>query len=298
MYSRISGTGSYLPSRVLANSDAALRERTGISGRHVVADGETTLDLAEAAGRKALAAAGVKAEQVDLIIIGSTTPDNVFPNLGSMLQDRLGVSACPAFSLEASSSGFLYSLSVANQFVVAGQTKAALIIGADTLSRLSGDVVTAESATLFADGAGAAVLEPADTAGLLSCRVRIEAKDSNDAVGSFVQVTSENDLPRFIAELERVVIDDLAAEGLGLDDVDWLIPHQPNQAIVDRTGSGLGISSDKTILTLDEHGNTGVASVPIALDVAIDGGRISRGDLLLLETVGGGSNWGSALIRY
>jgi len=298
MYSRISGTGSHLPDRVLANPDSLLKERTGIATRHIVSEGETTLDLAEAAGRKALSSAGVPADQVDLMIIGSRTPDNVFPNLGCMLQDRLGISACPAFSLEASSSGFLYALSVANQFVVAGQANAALVIGADTLSRLSEATVPAHGATLFADGAGAVVLEPSETAGLLSCRIGLTAAARDADAHTFAQVTAEEDLPQALAELEHIVRDDLAAINLRIDDIDWLVPHQANRAIIARTVSTLGISMDRAILTLTEHGNTGSASLPVALDVAAKDGRIARGDVLLLETIGGGSNWGSAIIRY
>ena len=299
MYSRISGTGRYLPEHVLAMSDRVFRERTGIKQCHVAAEGETTADLAEAAARNALELAGVEPENVDLLIVGTTTPDIVFPNLGCLLQERLGIPDGPAFSLEASSSGFTYGLSVADRYVVSGESRYALVIGAETLSRISGSAVGPdESATVFADGAGAVLLEPAESPGLIACRLGADTLTGGNGADQVLQITGLADLDVNLNNMRNAVVSLLTEQNLKIGAVDWLVPHQSSLEIIERTADSLGISRDKTVLTLAEHGNTGAASVPIALDIAVKDGRIRRGDLLLLETVGGGFTWGSALARF
>ena len=296
MYSRISGTGRALPETTLASPDADVIERTGIASRHVVSDGQTTADLAEVAARRALDAAGIAPADIDLIIVGTTTPDVVFPNLGCLLQDRLGVSGCPAFSLEAGASGFIYALSVADRFVVSGQSRHALVIGADTLSRLSGDEGCRD--TLFADGAGAIVLAPAQAPGLFACRLGTDVSASGDGDARVSQISSLSGLEPALNGLRAAVNEILAEQGARIEDVAWLIPHQASREIIARKAGSLRIAADKTVLTLAEHGNTGSASVPIALDVAVEDGRVRRGDLLVMESVGGGLAWGGAVLRY
>jgi 3-oxoacyl-[acyl-carrier-protein] synthase-3 len=294
MYSRISGTGRYLPETILTSSGAGVLERTGIVSRHVVANGQTTTDLAEAAARRALASAGIEPADIDLVVVGTTTPDVVFPNLGCLLQDRLKVSGFPAFSIEAGASGFIYALSVADRFIVAGQSRHALVIGAETQSRFSPH--DAAGATLFADGAGAVVLEPAQAEGSLSCRLGSDASVAGDE--RVPQISREAELEPVLASLKAAVGEMLAEQAVTIDDVAWLIPHQSSHGIIERTSRNLGIPAEKTVLTLREHGNAGAASVPLALDVAIEDGRVVRGDLLVLESVGGGLAWGGAVLRY
>lgn len=295
MYSRISGTGRSLPERVLTTPDAAVRERTGIASRHVVAEGQTTADLATEAARNALAAAGIDVSEIDLLIVATTTPDVVFPNLGCLLQDRLGISGCPAFSLEAGASGFVYAMSVADRFIAGGQARHALVIGAESLSRLTPG---AEQDTLFADGAGAVVLEPADNPGLIACRLGSDPSAATAPDDQVQQITRAENLGPLLAKLGAAVKAALATQRHGIGDVDWLIPHQASGEIIDSVAGSLGIAAEKTVRIIADHGNVGAASVPIALDVAIADGRIGRGDLLLLETLGGGLTWGSALIVY
>lgn len=298
VYSRISGTGHFLPDRIVVTQDSALRDRTGIHERHLVSAGETTADLAEAAARRAMSVGRVEPEQIDLLIVGTVTPDVVFPNLGCLLQKRLGLSDCPAFSLEAAASGFIYALSIADRFVATGQTRHALIIGSDTLSRFTTLDESADAATLFADGAGAVVLEPADAAGVLACRLGSDPRGGPNSHESFVQLSDNDQLRLQLEGLGEAVNGMLAQHRLKLADIDWLIPHQSNPDIISQTVDSLGVSAEKSVVLLNQQGNTGAASLPIALDVAINDGRIHRGDLLLLETIGGGFAWGTAIVRY
>ena len=320
IYSRIAGTGSYLPEKVLTNldlekmmntSDAWIRERTGIERRHIAADNETTVDLAERAARAALDVAGVDPGDVDLIAFGTTTPDMVFPNCGVLLQARLGCRGAPAFSLETACSGFMYALSIADKFVRCGEVRRALVIGAETLSRIT-DWSDRTTAVLFADGAGAVVLEPAEEPGVLSTHVHADGayKDLLYCGGGIagavdpakarrlITMTGSEVFKVAVMTLGKAIDETLAANRLDRSAIDWLVPHQANLRIIQATARKLDLPWDRVVTTVQEHGNTSAASVPLALDTAVRDGRIKRGDLLLLEAFGGGVTWGSALIRY
>jgi len=321
MYSRIAGTGRYLPERILTNfdlekmvdtTDEWICSRTGIERRHIAADDETTADLAEAAARQAMTAAGIVPGDIDFIVVGTTTPDVVFPNVGCLLQERLGVRGCPAFSVEAACSGFIYALSIADRFIVSGQTQCALVIGAETLSRMV-DWADRGTCVLFGDGAGAAVLTPAREPGVISTHLGADGhyKDllyhpygtsrkqrPEDTEGPYIHMRGNEVFKVAVKTLESIVGETLAANDLDHSAIDWLVPHQANDRIIQATARRLGVAMDHVVLTLQDHGNTSAASVPMALDVAIRDGRIRRGDLLLLEAFGGGFTWGSALVRY
>jgi 3-oxoacyl-[acyl-carrier-protein] synthase III len=317
IYSRIAGTGSHLPEKVLSNfdlekmvdtSDEWIRTRTGIERRHIAADGETTVDLAEFAARRALDAAGIAPEEVDFIAFGTTTPDLVFPNCGVLLQARLGCRNVPAFSLETACAGFMYALSIADKYVRAGEVKRALVIGAETLSRIT-DWNDRSTAVLFADGAGAVVLTPAAEPGLLSTHLHADGtyKDLLYCAGGVskgfgaklaISMAGNEVFKVAVTKLGQAVDETLAANGLDRAALDWLVPHQANIRIIQATARKLDMPMEKVIVTVQEHGNTSAASVPLALDVAVRDGRIRRGQLLLLEAFGGGFTWGSALVRY
>jgi len=317
IYSRIAGTGSYLPAKVITNhelekmvdtTDEWIRTRTGIERRHVAAEGETTVDLAEHAARRALEAAGVSPAEVDFIAFGTTTPDLIFPNCGTLLQQRLGCRGAPAFSVETACAGFMYALSIADKYVRCGEARRALVIGAETLSRIT-DWSDRATAVLFADGAGAVVLTPAATPGVLSTHLHSDG-EYRDLLycGSGVSKGFEPKLAIRMAgsevfkiavtKLGQVVDETLAANGLDRTSLDWLVPHQANIRIIQATARKLELPMERVIVTVQEHGNTSAASVPLALDVAVRDGRIRCGELLLLEAFGGGFTWGSALVRY
>lgn len=323
MYSRIVGTGSHLPEKILTNfelekmvdtTDEWIRDRTGIERRHIAAEGETTVDLAEKAARRALDAAGVRPQDIDFIVFGTTTPDLVFPNCGVLLQQRLNCGGCPAFSLETACSGFIYGISIADKYIRAGESKCALVIGAETLSRIT-DWSDRSTAVLFADGAGAVVLRPSETPGIISTHLHADGsyKDllyCRGGVSKGLSVTPEGK-PLFtiamtgnevfkvaVHTLGKAVEEALAANNLDKSSIDWLVPHQANIRIIQATARKLEMPMEKVIVTVQDHGNTSAASVPLALDVAIKDGRIKPGDLLLLEAFGGGFTWGSALVRY
>lgn len=322
-YSRIVGTGSHLPEKVLTNkdleqmvetSDEWIRERTGIGERRIAAQGETTVDLAVPAARRAMQAAGVDPDEIDLIVFGTTTPDQVFPNCGALLQDRLGIRNCPAFSVEAACSSFIYALSVADKFIKLGDAKCALVIGAETLSRIV-DWSDRSTAILFADGAGAVVLKPADEAGIISTHLHTDGfykdllycpvgpskgfhPDEQGRIPAFIHMAGNEVFKIAVKSLGAIVDETLAANGLDKSAIDWLIPHQANIRIIQATAKKLEMSMDKVIVTVEQHGNTSAASVPMALDAGVRDGRVKRGDLILLEAFGGGLTWGSALIRY
>ena len=317
IHSRIAGTGSYLPERVVTNSDLEkmvdttdewIRTRTGIERRHIAADGQTTVDLAEHAARRALDAAGIAPADVDFIAFGTTTPDLVFPNCGVLLQQRLGCRGSPAFSLETACAGFMYALSIADKYVRCGESKRALVIGSETLSRIT-DWSDRGTAVLFADGAGAVVLEPSAAPGVLSTHLHADGqyKDllycgSGVSKGFAPKLTitmSGNEVFKVaVTKLGQAVDETLAANGLTKEALDWLVPHQANIRIIQAMARRLDLPMEKVIVTVQEHGNTSAASVPLALDVAVRDGRIKRGELLLLEAFGGGFTWGSALVRY
>jgi len=321
MYSRIAGTGSYLPEKILTNadlerivdtSDEWIRTRTGISQRHIAVDGETTTDLAEHASRNAMAAAGVSPADVDLICVGTTTPDLVFPNVGTLLQHRLNIHGCPAFSLEAACASFLYALSVADKFVRLGEAKCALVVGAETLTRLV-DWTDRGTCVLFADGAGAVVLQPSKEPGIISTHLHADGKYKDlllypDGISlgfklvcagkAGVRMNGNEVYKVAVNTLGQLVTETLAANGIEQSQIDWLIPHQANIRIIEAVAKRLDLPMERVIVTIQTHGNTSAASVPLALDVGVRDGRVKRGQTLLLEAFGGGFTWGSALVRY
>ena len=320
-YARIVGTGSYLPDNIVTNadlekqvdtSDEWIRERTGIRQRHIALPGQTTGDLAFEAATRALEAAGVQASEVDLLVMGTTTPDIIFPSTACLLQHRLGANGCAAFDVNAACSGFIYALGVANNFIRAGAAKTALVVGAETLSRMI-DWTDRGTCVLFGDGAGAVVLKADTEAGILSTHLHADggheqllynpvgvSRGFTDAPNHGVKVhMTGNEVFKFaVKTLDAVVDETLNANGLSRSDVDWLIPHQANLRIISATAKRLDMPMDRVIVTVDRHGNTSAASVPLALDEAVRSGRVQRGELLLLEAFGGGFTWGSALIRY
>ena len=316
IYSRIAGTGSYLPEKVLTNSDLEkmvdttdewIRERTGIERRHIAAEGETTVDLAERAVRAALDAAGCRPEDVDFIAFGTTTPDLWFPNCGVLLQARLGCRGVPAFSVETACSGFMYALAMADKFVRAGEARRALAIGAETLSRIT-DWTDRSTAVLFADGAGAVLLEPATEPGILSTHLHADGtyKDMLYSGGGTdarktrraITMTGNEVFKVAVSTLSKSIDEALAANHLERSALDWLVPHQANLRIIQATARKLDLPMERVITTVQDHGNTSAASVPLALDYGVRSGKIQRGQLMLLEAFGGGFTWGSALIRY
>jgi 3-oxoacyl-[acyl-carrier-protein] synthase III len=321
MYSRIAGTGSYLPEKIVTNadlerlvdtSDEWIRSRTGIKQRHVAEEGETTTDLAEHAARRAMEAAEVIASDIDLICVGTTTPDLVFPNVGTLLQDRLGIHGCPAFSLEAACTGFVYALGVADKFVRLGEAKCALVVGAETLTRIV-DWTDRGTCVIFGDGAGAVVLRPSNEPGIISTRLHSDGKYKDlllypDGVSMGFKLVREgkagvqmkgNEVYKVaVNTLGQLVTETLALHGMTKDQLDWLIPHQANLRIIEAIAKRLDLPMERVIVTIEDHANTSAASVPLALDTGIRDGRVQRGQLLLLEAFGGGFTWGSALVRY
>jgi 3-oxoacyl-[acyl-carrier-protein] synthase III len=317
MYSRIVGTGAYLPEKVLTNADLEkmmdttdewIRSRTGIERRHIAAEGETTVDMAEHAARRALEAAGVTPAEVDFIAFGTTTPDLIFPNCGVLLQERLGCRGGAAFSVETACTGFIYALSIADKFVKCGEAKCALVIGAETLSRMT-DWNDRSTAVLFADGAGAVVLQPSAEPGIVSTHLHADGAYANllyCTAGvskgldkpAFIRMTGNEVFKVAVTKLGQAVDEALAANALEKSAIDWLVPHQANNRIIEAMARKLDLPMDKVIVTVQNHGNTSAASVPLALDTGVRDGRILRGQLLLLESFGGGFTWGSALVRY
>jgi 3-oxoacyl-[acyl-carrier-protein] synthase-3 len=322
VYSRIAGTGSYLPAKILTNfdleqrmdtSDAWIRERTGIERRHIIGDTESNVDMAEHAARAAIAAAGLTPDQIDLITYGTTTPDLVFPNCGSLLQARLGCRGAPAFSLEAACSGFIYALAVADKFVRSGDSKRALVVGSEVLSRIT-DYSDRSTAILFGDGAGAVVLTPSEQPGIISTHLHSDGSyqhllyctggpsrgraPGTMADGDLIRMAGSEVFKLAVTLLGRIVDETLASNRLEQSEIDWLVPHQANLRIIHAVARKLALPMERVIVTVHEHGNTSTASVPLALDVGVRDGRIKRGDLLLLEALGGGVTWGSALLRY
>ena len=321
IHARIVGTGSYLPERIMSNtefeasldtSDEWIRERTGIVERRIVADDESTCDLAERAARLALEASGWAAEDLDFIVVGTTTPDRIYPSTACRLQARLGAGQCPAFDVQAVCSGFIYALGVAETFVRAGSARRALVVGADTHSRLL-DWSDRGTCILFGDGAGAVTLEASEEPGIYSTHLHADgsyesllyveggtpAGAGNIRAGGAYTHMRGNEVFKVAVRTLMVIADEaLKANGMSTSDLDWLIPHQANIRIIEATARKLGLPMDRVVVTVDRHGNTSAASVPLALDTAVRDGRVQRGDLLLLEAFGGGFTWGSALIRY
>ena len=320
-FARIIGTGGYLPSNVVTNhdleklvdtSDQWIRERTGIEQRHVAVEGETTVDLAEQASRKAIEAAGIDASEIDLIIFATSTPDKIFPSSACILQARLDIHGCPAFDIQAVCTGFIYALSVAEKFIQTGSARTALVVGAEVFSRIL-NWEDRDTCVLFGDGAGAVILQADEETGILSSHIHADGKYENllwvpHGVGdgfdqvkagkAFVQMRGNEVFKMAVNTLGRIVDETLAASNMKKSDIDWLVPHQANIRIIAATARKLKMSMEQVVVTVNKHGNTSAASVPLALDVAVRDGRIKRGELLLLEAFGGGFTWGSVLVRF
>lgn len=320
-FARIIGTGGYLPERVLTNSeletmvdtsDKWIQERTGIAQRHIAAEGEFTLDLAEQAAKRAIEAAGIKNSEIDLIVVATTTADQVFPSTACLLQSRLDIHGCPAFDIQAVCTGFVYALSVADQFMRTGAASNALVVGAETFSRII-DWTDRNTCVLFGDGAGAVVLRRDNAPGILSTHIHADGdyasllqvpkgvSNNLPAVQSgtaYVEMEGSDVFRMAVKTLGRIVDETLDANQLKKSDVDWLVPHQANHRIIAATARKLGMSMDKVVQTVAHHGNTSAASIPLALDVAVRDGRIKSGETILMEGFGGGFTWGSALVNW
>ncbi len=316
-YSRVLGTGGHLPSRVLTNFDLErmmntshdwIVERTGIHKRHVVSDGETCCDLAEQAARRALDAAGVDPTDIDLVVVATTTPDQTFPSTACLLQQRLDIHGCPAFDVQAVCTGFIYALAVADKFIRTGAARLALVVGADSISRIL-DWQDRGTAVLFGDGAGAVVIGAAEEPGIISTHLhadgaykdllQVPAGIGNGGSGSPYMEMRGNEVFRMaVTILGRIVDEALASSSMTRSDLDWLVPHQANIRIIQATARKLGLPMERVVVTVAEHGNTSAASVPLALDEAVRDGRIERGQTVLMEAFGGGLTWGSILLRF
>ena len=318
IHSRIAGTGSYLPRRIVTNaefsqrletSDEWIRARTGIAQRHIADESQASSDLALEASRAALQAAGARPEDIDLIIVATSTPDFIFPSTACLLQAKLGATDCPAFDVQAVCSGFVYALSTADKFIKSGQHKCALVVGAEVFSRIL-DWNDRGTCVLFGDGAGAVVLRASDTPGIHSSVLRADGRHAGmlsvpgnvsggKIIGSpFLQMVGNQVFKFAVKVLDEVGRETLALAGAGVEDVDWLIPHQANVRILDATARKLGIPPEKVVVTVDHHGNTSAASIPLALDEYVRAGRIRPGDRLLMEGVGGGFTWGAVYATY
>jgi 3-oxoacyl-[acyl-carrier-protein] synthase-3 len=320
-HSRIVGTGGHLPDKVLTNadlekmvdtSDEWIVSRTGIRERHIAADGETTCDLAERAARKALAAADTDPAEIDLIIVATTTPDRIFPSTACLLQERLGIHGCAAFDVQAVCTGFVYALDIADKFLRLGSAKCALVVGAETLSRIV-DWTDRGTCVLFGDGAGAVVLKPDARPGIISSHLHADGQykelltvpagisQGYDQVmrnEAYVQMQGNEVFKVAVNTLGRIVDETLEANKMQKSDVKWLVPHQANIRIISATAKKLGMSMDHVVVTVDRHGNTSAASIPLAFDEAVRDGRIERGDTVLMEAFGGGFTWGSVLLTF
>jgi 3-oxoacyl-[acyl-carrier-protein] synthase-3 len=317
-YSRIVGTGSYLPAKVLTNRDLELAvdttdewiyTRTGIRQRHIAADGEKTSDLALEASREALRAGGIAAADLDLIVMATTTPDMVFPSTACLLQAKLGVRNCPAFDLQAVCSGFVYGLSAADSFIRSGQYRNALVVGAEIYSRIL-DWSDRSTCVLFGDGAGAVVLKRDSTPGILSSHLHADGSYANQlsvpgtvcggkvSGRPLLQMDGAGVFRFAVKALDDLVEEALAANRMQKSDIDWLVPHQANIRIIQASAKKLGLSMDKVVVTVDRHANTSAASIPLALDEAARDGRIRAGQHVLLEAVGGGFTWGAVLVKW
>ena len=318
-YSRIAGTGGYLPETIRTNadleqlmdtSDEWIVARTGIRTRHIAAKNETTCDLAENASRQAIEAAGISLDEIDLIIVATTTPDKVFPSTACLLQQRLDIHGCPAFDVQAVCTGFIYGLSVADNFIRAGSAKCALVVGAETMSRIT-DWSDRGTAILFGDGAGAVVVKASDEAGILSTHLHADGQYeellhvpgggiSAGEIGEipYMEMKGNEVFKMAVNTLGKIVDETLEYNNLQKEDIDWLGPHQANGRIIAATAKKLKMSMDHVILTVQDHGNTSAASVPLALNEGVRSGKIQPGQTILMEAFGGGFTWGSVLARY
>lgn len=320
-YARIAGIGSYLPENVVTNhdlektmdtSDEWIRERTGIKRRHIAADNETTSSMGLAAAQRAMEMAGIGPDDIDLIVVGTATPDKIFPATACIIQRRLGVKGCPAFDVSAACSGFIYGLDVANRYIRTGGAKTAIVIGSETLSRIV-DWEDRGTAILFGDGAGAVVLQADEEPGILSTHIHADGEyeellhveqgvsvgfDVTRAGGAYIKMEGNAVFRRAVATFDNIARETVADLDGHLDDIDWFIPHQANMRIINAAAKKLKMPMERVIATVDEHANTSGASIPLAMDVAIRDGRIQRGQTLLLAAFGAGFTWGSAMVRY
>ena len=323
IYSRIAGTGSALPKRMVSNdelarqvdtSDEWIATRTGIRQRYVAGEGETTVSLARDAAIKAMQAANVGVDDIDMVVLGTTTPNLICPSSACLLQAELGIdNGCPAFDVNAACSGFIYAMSVADKFIRTGDAKTVLVVGSETLTRMV-DWSDRSTCVLFGDGAGAAVLKADAQTGILSTHLHADGrkkellwnpvgvsegfKPGEDNAGVRVLMTGNDVFKHAVKALDAVVEETLEANGLDRHDIDWLIPHQANLRIIEATAKRLDMPMERVVVTVDQHGNTSSGSVPLALDAAVRSGKVQRGQLLLLEAFGGGFTWGSVLLRY
>lgn len=318
IWSRIAGTGSYLPPKCVSNeelavtvetSDEWIRSRTGIRQRYIAEGSQSSSDLGAEAAKAALAAAGLQASDIDLIIVATSTPDFIFPSTACLIQNKIGAKGCPAFDVQAVCSGFVYAMTIADKFIKSGSTRNALVIGAEVFSRIL-DWKDRTTAVLFGDGAGAVVLSAESKAGILATALHADGAHSGilsvpgnvnrgEIVGSpFLQMDGPAVFKFAVRVLDEVGREALGACGLAPADVDWLIPHQANVRILEAAAKRLGIEATRVITTVDRHANTSAASVPLALDCGVRDGRIQRGQKLLLEGVGGGFTWGAALVEF
>ncbi len=318
----IVGVGSYLPEKIVTNEDLAkfvdtsdewIRERTGIKQRHIAADGETTSDLAVHAAQRALEDAGMAASDIDLIVLATSTPDNTFPATATLVQARLGITQGSAFDIQAVCSGFVFALNTANALVTTGQANHVLVIGAETFSRIL-DWEDRGTCVLFGDGAGAVVLSGQDGSGentdrgILAAKMRSDGRhynklyvdggvSSTQTVGK-LRMQGPEVFKHAVKNISSIITETAEIAGISVSDVDWFVPHQANKRILDGTARKLKLDPDQIVITVDMHGNTSAASVPLALDIAVKDGRIKKGDLVLLEAMGGGFTWGAVLVRW
>src|SRR3972149_6264499 len=316
-YSRIIGTGGYLPSMLLTNADLAkivdttdewIVDRTGIKSRHIMAHDETTITMAEIAAKRAIEASGIDRNKIQLIIVATCTPHNLFPNTASYLQSLLGITdtACPAFDINVACSGFIYALSIADQYIRSGAIECALVVGADSLTKFV-DWSDRTTCILFSDGAGAVVLKADDKPGVYSTHLHtdgsygnllyISGNTSNSSESQYIKMQGNEVFKVAVTKLGEVVDEALAFNNISQSNIDWLIPHQANLRIIKATAKKLGLPMEKVILTIEDQGNTSAASVPLALDIGVRDGRVKPGDLILLEAFSAGFAWGAALVR-
>lgn len=316
-HSRIVGTGSYLPEKILSNADLEkmidttdewIFTRTGIRERHIVAENEFTSDLAVKAALQAIEVAQISPNDIDLIIIATTTPDRTFPSTACLVQEKLGIrNNCPAFDIQAVCSGFVFALATADNFIKSGAAKRALVIGADSMSRIT-DWTDRGNCILWGDGSGAVVLEASDDVGVISTHLHangsyadllmVEKGVSNKSGLNTITMEGNAVFKVAVNTLDAIVDETLEANGMAKSDINWLVPHQANIRILQSTAKKLGMSMDQVVVTVDKHGNTSAASIPLALDVAVRDGRIKRGETILMEAFGGGFTWGSVLMKY
>lgn len=316
IYSRVAGTGSYLPEKILTNADLEkmvdttdewIVTRTGIRQRHIAAEGEFTSDLALHAAKRAIQSAGLQPQDIDLIIVATTTPDHTFPSTACILQDKLGIASCPVFDIQAVCSGFVYAMATADSFIKTGMAKCALVVGAEIMSRIT-DWTDRGNCILWGDGAGAIVMQASDQPGVISSHLHADGSYSHLLAvprgvsktdgAKTIHMEGNSVFKIAVNTLDAIVDETLAANGLQKSDVDWLVPHQANIRILQSTAKKLGMSMDRVVVTVDTHGNTSAASIPLALDVAVRDGRIKRGETILMEAFGGGFTWGSVLLKY